>query len=146
VCQTYAMPMLMMPCSSFSYSNTRGVTTLGRETQSGLARGHPRMRDTVSAHPRPPLSKNHNRNSPEGTSDDTQELPASANHSGSKTCIRTFTYPCEGAKVNIGRHHYGLIYFHRPRWHIGHEYHAMFPHSGHCFNHSEWDMQRLVKA
>jgi hypothetical protein len=26
VCQTYAMPMLMMPCSSFSYSNTRGVT------------------------------------------------------------------------------------------------------------------------
>jgi hypothetical protein len=27
VCQTYAMPMLMMPCSSFSYSNTRGVTS-----------------------------------------------------------------------------------------------------------------------
>jgi hypothetical protein len=26
VCQTYAMPMLMLPCSSFSYSNTRGVT------------------------------------------------------------------------------------------------------------------------
>jgi hypothetical protein len=26
VCHTYAMPMLMMPCSSFSYSNTRGVT------------------------------------------------------------------------------------------------------------------------
>jgi hypothetical protein len=26
VYQTYAMPMLMMPCSSFSYSNTRGVT------------------------------------------------------------------------------------------------------------------------
>jgi hypothetical protein len=27
VYQTYAMSMLMMPCSSFSYSNTRGVTT-----------------------------------------------------------------------------------------------------------------------
>jgi hypothetical protein len=26
VCQTYAMPMFMMPCSSFSYSNTTGVT------------------------------------------------------------------------------------------------------------------------
>jgi hypothetical protein len=26
VCKTYAMPMLMMPCSSFSSSNTRGVT------------------------------------------------------------------------------------------------------------------------
>jgi hypothetical protein len=26
VYQTYAMPILMMPCSSFSYSNTRGVT------------------------------------------------------------------------------------------------------------------------
>jgi hypothetical protein len=26
VCQTYAMPMFMMSCSSFSYSNTRGVT------------------------------------------------------------------------------------------------------------------------
>ena len=24
--QTYVMLMLMMPCSSFSYSNTRGVT------------------------------------------------------------------------------------------------------------------------
>jgi hypothetical protein len=29
VCQTYAMPMLMMSCSSFSYSNTRGVTANG---------------------------------------------------------------------------------------------------------------------
>jgi hypothetical protein len=28
VCHTYAMPMLMMPCSSFSYSNTRGVTSV----------------------------------------------------------------------------------------------------------------------
>jgi hypothetical protein len=26
VCQTYAMPMFMTPCSSFSYSNTRSVT------------------------------------------------------------------------------------------------------------------------
>jgi hypothetical protein len=26
VYQTYAMPMLMMPCSSFSYGNTSGVT------------------------------------------------------------------------------------------------------------------------
>jgi hypothetical protein len=26
--QTYAMSMLMMPCSSFSHSNTRGVTLL----------------------------------------------------------------------------------------------------------------------
>jgi hypothetical protein len=31
VCQTYAMPMFMMPCSSFSYSNTRGVTEKKRE-------------------------------------------------------------------------------------------------------------------
>jgi hypothetical protein len=30
MCQTYAMPMLMMPCSSFSYSNTRGVIVAER--------------------------------------------------------------------------------------------------------------------
>jgi hypothetical protein len=38
VCQTYAMPMLMMSCSSFSYSNTRGVTvssnTMSQETST----------------------------------------------------------------------------------------------------------------
>jgi hypothetical protein len=28
VYQTYAMSMLMMPCLSFSYSNTRGVTKI----------------------------------------------------------------------------------------------------------------------
>jgi hypothetical protein len=33
VCQTYAMPMLMMPCSSFSYSNTRGVTDVRPQEQ-----------------------------------------------------------------------------------------------------------------
>jgi hypothetical protein len=30
VCQTYAMPMFMMSCSSFSNSNTRGVTVAGQ--------------------------------------------------------------------------------------------------------------------
>jgi hypothetical protein len=38
VCQTYAMPMLMMPCSSFSYSNTRGVTVVMVQKKSGKRR------------------------------------------------------------------------------------------------------------
>jgi hypothetical protein len=45
VCQTYAMPMFMMPCSSFSYSNTRGVTEgwpLGRVRQPPQSTRAPR--------------------------------------------------------------------------------------------------------
>jgi hypothetical protein len=47
VCQTYAMPMLMMPCSSFSHSNTRGVTIMasigrGKEEYS-KERLHPEL-------------------------------------------------------------------------------------------------------
>jgi hypothetical protein len=37
VCQTYAMPMFMMPCSSFSYSNTRGVTYIFSDVEPIMA-------------------------------------------------------------------------------------------------------------
>jgi hypothetical protein len=37
MCQTYAIPMLMMSCSSFSYSNTRGVTAAAAATGARAA-------------------------------------------------------------------------------------------------------------
>jgi hypothetical protein len=33
------MPMLMMPCSSFSYSNTRGVTATANGPRRSMGRG-----------------------------------------------------------------------------------------------------------
>jgi hypothetical protein len=68
----------------------------------------------------------HISDSPEGASDDAQELPASANHSNSRTCVRTLTCLAEGAKVNEGRHDYGLIYF------TAHD-DAQGANTGHCF-------------
>jgi hypothetical protein len=55
-------------------------------------------------HPRPASGEMHISDSPEGASDDAQELPALANHSDSRTCICTFTCPAEGANVNEGQH------------------------------------------
>jgi hypothetical protein len=82
-----------------------------------LARGWPRAGDTIITVTLPMLASDemHIFDSCEGTSDDAQELSALANHFGSKTCVRIFTCLAEGAKVNKGRHDYGLIYFHRPR-------------------------------
>jgi hypothetical protein len=51
-----------------------------------------------------------------------------------------------GPEINKGRHEYGFIYFHRPRRRTGREYRALFLHFGHCLNHFERDMQRLVKV
>jgi hypothetical protein len=64
--QAYAMPMLMMSCSSFSYSNTRGVTTSSsapplrddgplRRDDGGRGRGALARRRTLG--PRIPGSK-----------------------------------------------------------------------------------------
>ena len=78
-------------------------------------------------------------------------MPASANHSDPKTCafnvVCTVTCPAAGAKVNKGRHDYGLIYFYLPRRRSERKYGVLFPHSDHCFNHSECDyMQHLIPA
>jgi hypothetical protein len=55
-CQTYEMPMLMMLCSSFSNSNTRGVT---------LAAGSVKKRQTTARWPR--LSRTSSISRPRGT-------------------------------------------------------------------------------
>jgi hypothetical protein len=119
------------------HSHNSPGATLGRETKSRLARGHPRAENIIVTRPRPASGKMHISDSPEDASDDAQKLPASTNHSSSETCVRTFIYPAEGAKVNKGQHDYGLIYFHHTRRCIGHEYRALFPHSDHYFNCSE---------
>jgi hypothetical protein len=123
---------------------------LEREAQSWLARGQHRARAAITTCMRLASGGKHILTQRRPVSDEKhflirsraswvtrREPPTLANHFDLRRCVRMITCPAEGAKVNKGQHDYCLIYLYRPRRCAGRKYAALFPHSGHCFNHSE---------
>jgi hypothetical protein len=89
------------PTLSGRRSHDSSEANPGHETQSRLTRGQPRAGNAFPTRLRPVSGQKRISDSPEGVSRATlRELPASANHFDPRTCVRTFTCPAEGAKVN----------------------------------------------